>query len=296
MAAAIPTCAQDAQAQGWHMICVVPTSPLNPTNLLDLIYPHFEENAQLKFTYKNRVLDCNQFAVWVKGFKWSCEGRDVLLKAFFDENVELKRFVREIMKIFMPGLILSYDAPTKSHAARSVELRRQLKRIPKEGLRMTVERTLVLIKPDAVAAGHADDILAIIRGANLVISKRKPVDNAEDFAAAHYAEHEGKPFYPGTIAFMSEGPLLALLVTGENAIATMRKLNGATRPAEAEEGTIRALFGQKEPRELPGGIKIFLNAVHASETIEAAERELRIWFPELFRPGDLRPMMGTGHA
>ena len=132
-----------------------------------------------------------------------------------------------------------------------------------------MERTLVIIKPDAVQAGHIGEIISVYERAGLRIEYAHMAQLSVERASAFYAEHKGKDFYDGLIEFMTSGRCLILVVAGENAVARVRHLNGATDPREAAEGTIRARFGSELPR----------NAVHASESLAAAEREIAFFFP-----------------
>lgn len=133
-----------------------------------------------------------------------------------------------------------------------------------------MEKTLVLIKPDAVAAHHIGDIVKAYEDAGLTIHAMKMMQMTERIARIHYAEHIEKPFYGELSAFMTSAPLVALVLAGENAIARVRELHGATNPVNAAEGTIRKRFA-KDGSE---------NAVHASDSPESATREISIFFSE----------------
>ena len=133
-----------------------------------------------------------------------------------------------------------------------------------------MEKTLVLIKPDAVAAHHIGDIVKVYEDAGLTIHAMKMMQMTERIARIHYAEHLEKPFYGELSAFMTSAPLVALVLAGENAIARVRELHGATNPVNAAEGTIRKRFA-KDGSE---------NAVHASDSPESAAREIPIFFSE----------------
>lgn len=133
------------------------------------------------------------------------------------------------------------------------------------------QRTLVLLKPDAVARGLVGSILARYeaKGLSLVALDLRTIDG--ELADRHYAEHLNQPFYPGLRAFITSGPLLAAVIEGESAIAAVRTLNGATDGIKAAPGTIRGDLSTSGSR----------NLVHASDSAESAAREIAIWFPAL---------------
>ena len=133
---------------------------------------------------------------------------------------------------------------------------------------MAVERSLILIKPDAVERGLAGDILSRIesRGFTLRAGKLLRVDRA--LGEEHYEEHRAKPFFGELVDFITAGPTLALVVEGEASIATLRTTIGATNPAEAAPGTIRGDLALAMPN----------NLVHGSDSPESAEREIALWF------------------
>ena len=133
---------------------------------------------------------------------------------------------------------------------------------------MAVERTLVLIKPDAVQRSLAGEILGRFerRGLKVVDGKLLTVDRG--LAEEHYAEHAEKPFYGELVEFITSGPTLAFVLEGEGAIATVRTTMGATNPADAGPGTIRGDLALSMPD----------NLVHGSDSPESAEREIKLWF------------------
>ena len=135
---------------------------------------------------------------------------------------------------------------------------------------MAVERTLILIKPDATERALAGEILARIerRGFRLVGGKLLRVDEA--LGREHYAEHAEKPFFGELVTFITSAPTWALVVEGEGAVATMRKTIGATNPAEAEPGTIRGDLATSMPN----------NLIHGSDSPESAQREISLWFAD----------------
>ena len=133
---------------------------------------------------------------------------------------------------------------------------------------MAVERTLILIKPDAVERALAGEILARIerRGFGVVAGKLLRV--SRELGEQHYAEHAEKPFFGELVEFISSAPTWALVVEGEGAIATLRTTIGATDPANAAPGTIRGDLASSMPD----------NLVHGSDSPESAEREIALWF------------------
>ena len=131
-----------------------------------------------------------------------------------------------------------------------------------------IERTLVLLKPDALRRGLVGEIVGRFERKGLSLVGAKLVTVAPELAARHYAEHQGKPFYPGLVAHITSGPVLALAVEGRSAIAVVRLLVGATNPHNAAPGTIRG--------DLATGVTP--NLVHASDSPASAERELALYF------------------
>ena len=134
-----------------------------------------------------------------------------------------------------------------------------------------MERTLVLIKPDAMERKLMGEIISIYEKKGFHISALKIVKPTKEMAEEHYAEHKGKPFYERLVNFITKGEVCALVIEGENIIEAVRKINGATDPLDAEPGTIRGRYALSKSE----------NAVHASDSNESAEREIKIWFPEL---------------
>ena len=144
---------------------------------------------------------------------------------------------------------------------------------------MAAERTLILIKPDAMQRSLAGEALARLerRGLKIVAARLVHADRA--LAEQHYAEHVGKPFYEGLVSFITSAPLLALALEGERAIEAAGQTIGATDPVNAAPGTIRGDFG----------LTIDHNLVHRSDAPGSAEREIGLWFS----PEDLMPMPET---
>lgn len=140
---------------------------------------------------------------------------------------------------------------------------------------MTSQRTLVLLKPDAVKRGLRGEIIRRIEAKGYTISALAQRTATDDELSAHYAEHEGKPFYPGLVEYMGAAPLVALVLEGEGVIAGFRSLAGATNPTEAAPGTIRGDLAREW--DLP----VIQNLVHGSDSVESAAREISVWFPEL---------------
>ena len=135
---------------------------------------------------------------------------------------------------------------------------------------MAVERTLILIKPDAVERALAGEILARIERRGFEIVAGKLLRVTRDLGERHYAEHSEKPFFGQLVEFITSAPTWALVVEGEGAIATLRKTIGATNPADAAPGSIRGDLARSMPD----------NLVHGSDSAESAEREIALWFSE----------------
>lgn len=133
---------------------------------------------------------------------------------------------------------------------------------------MAIERTLSIIKPDAVGKNVIGEIYSRFEQAGLRIVAAKMLQLDEDSAGGFYAEHKERPFYPDLIGFMTSGPVMVQVLEGENAVVRNRELMGATNPAEAEKGTIRADFAKS----------IDANAVHGSDSPESATREIDYFF------------------
>ena len=131
-----------------------------------------------------------------------------------------------------------------------------------------MERTLVLIKPDAMQRGLAGEIVARLerRGLRIVAMRLFQMDEA--LARRHYAEHEGKPFFEGLIAYITACPIIAAVFEGTNAVEVVRKTMGATNPAAAEPGTIRGDLALETGR----------NLIHGSDSLESARREIALFF------------------
>ncbi len=133
---------------------------------------------------------------------------------------------------------------------------------------MAVERTLILIKPDAVRRGLTAEILGRIERRGFAVRAGKLLTAGRELGERHYAEHREKPFFGELVEFITSGPTWALVAEGEGAIATLRKTIGATNPADAEPGSIRGDLALSMPD----------NLVHGSDSPESAEREISLWF------------------
>jgi nucleoside-diphosphate kinase len=132
------------------------------------------------------------------------------------------------------------------------------------------ERTLVLIKPDAVERHLIGEIIARIERKGLAIAALELRHVTEQLAAQHYAEHEGKPFFGSLLEFITSGPVVAAIVEGPRAIAAFRQVAGGTDPVDkATPGTIRGDFG----------LETQFNLVHGSDSTDSAKREIALWFP-----------------
>ena len=130
------------------------------------------------------------------------------------------------------------------------------------------EQTLSIIKPDAVERNLTEEIKNIFEKNNLKIKDSKKIQITKDEAAEFYKVHQSKPFYNELCAYLSSGPIEVMILEGENAVILNRKLMGATNPKEAEENTIRKLYG----------ISIDKNSVHGSDSIDNAKKEIEFFF------------------
>ena len=130
------------------------------------------------------------------------------------------------------------------------------------------EKTLVLIKPDAVERNLIGRILTEYERNHLKVIKMKMIDVPREIAEKHYAEHKQKPFFDSLVSYLTRSPIVALILEGENVVERVRVLNGATDPEDAEDNTIRSLYG----------IQLSENTVHASDSLASARREMAIWF------------------
>jgi len=134
-----------------------------------------------------------------------------------------------------------------------------------------MERTLAIIKPDAVARGLTGTILAMIEGAGFRICALEMVCMTKERAEEFYAVHRGKSFFESLASFMASGPVVVVALERQDAVGCLRHLMGATDPSQAEEGTVRRRFGESVER----------NAIHGADSPGAARREIRFFFPDL---------------
>ena len=132
----------------------------------------------------------------------------------------------------------------------------------------TEERTFVAIKPDGVKRGLVGKIISRFEDKGFKIIGLRLLQVTAEQAASHYEEHYGKPFYPRLVHYITGGPIVAMVVEGYNAVASVRHLVGATDPSDADVGTIRADFAQLKE----------YNVIHASDSLKSAERETKIYF------------------
>ncbi|MCP0886114.1 nucleoside-diphosphate kinase [Ligilactobacillus sp. WILCCON 0076] len=140
---------------------------------------------------------------------------------------------------------------------------------------MTLERTLILVKPDGVAAGHIGEIISRIERKGYSIEALKVTMATDEKLKLHYSEKVDKPYFAEITSYMKEGPLVAIVARGINVIDAFHKMAGKTNPSEAAPGTIRGDFGCEWE---DGNLR---NVVHSSDGQECAEKEIKIWFPEM---------------
>ena len=133
-----------------------------------------------------------------------------------------------------------------------------------------MERTFIMVKPDGVQRGLIGEIVARFERRGLKMVGMKFMQVSDELARQHYAVHEGKKFFDGLIGYITSAPVLAMVAEGTGAVAAVRQSVGATRPWEAAPGSIRADLG----------LEIGRNLVHASDSVENAELEIALWFPE----------------
>jgi nucleoside-diphosphate kinase len=134
-----------------------------------------------------------------------------------------------------------------------------------------MDRTLILVKPDAFGRGLTGEIIARFERKGLRIVALKYMQMEEDLAKQHYAEHDGKPFFGELVEFITSGPLVAMVLEGHEAVVAARQVIGATNPLEASPGSIRGDYA----------LEVGQNMVHGSDSNESAAREAALFFPEL---------------
>jgi nucleoside-diphosphate kinase len=131
-----------------------------------------------------------------------------------------------------------------------------------------MERTLAILKPDAVSAGRAGKILAHLEAAGFTVRGLRLTRLTETQAGEFYAVHKERPFYASLVRFMTSGPVIPMVLEAEGAVAKLRQVIGATDPAEAADGTVRKLYAESKER----------NAIHASDSVENAANEVTFFF------------------
>jgi len=134
-----------------------------------------------------------------------------------------------------------------------------------------IEKSVVLIKPDGVERNIIGNIISCYEANGLKIVELKLMQATREIAEKHYCQHKGKDFYEELITFITRTPLCAIILKGEDAVARIRSINGATSPTDAAEGTIRHRYARSKTE----------NCVHASDTVESAKEEIELWFPEV---------------
>ena len=133
-----------------------------------------------------------------------------------------------------------------------------------------MSQTLAIIKPDAVSAGNAGNILALLEASGFTVKALRMTSLDAEQAGAFYAVHEGRPFYDELVEFMMSGPVMPMVLEAENAVPKLREVIGATDPAEAADGTVRKLYAESKGR----------NAIHASDSDENAAIEIGFFFSQ----------------
>ncbi|MDI9646372.1 MAG: nucleoside-diphosphate kinase [Archaeoglobales archaeon] len=131
-----------------------------------------------------------------------------------------------------------------------------------------MERTFVMLKPDAVQRGIVGEIISRFERKGFKIVAMKMLKISRELAEKHYAEHKGKPFFEGLLNYITSSPVIAMVIEGKNAVKVVRSIVGATNPAEAQPGTIRGDYG----------LDVGRNVIHASDSLESAKREIALFF------------------
>ncbi len=141
-------------------------------------------------------------------------------------------------------------------------------------IKLTEQRTLVLVKPDGVEGQHIGDIITRIEHKGYQITALKVIQATKEQLEAHYEDKVNAPFFPELVSYMQEGPIVGIIVTGTNVVPIIHRMAGATNPGQADWGTVRGGFGREWP---DGNLR---NVIHTSDSPSEAEREISIWFPE----------------
>ncbi len=139
----------------------------------------------------------------------------------------------------------------------------------------SAQRTLILVKPDGVRRNLVGEVISRIERKGYTIAALRMLTADKSMLEAHYAEHKGKPFYEPLMEFMLSGPIVAMIAEGERVIEGFRSLAGATDPTVAAPGSIRGDLARDQ------GTRVVQNIVHGSDSVESAEREIKIFFPNL---------------
>lgn len=143
-----------------------------------------------------------------------------------------------------------------------------------------LERTFVALKPDAVQRGIVGDVIKRLERSGMRLSAMKMVQADDEILQEHYSEHVNKDFYEGLKEFMQEGPIVAMVLEGVNAVENVRKLVGETAPKEAQPGTIRGDFAHVSFEHADEKGQAVKNLIHASGNLEEAKEEVSIWFDD----------------
>ena len=143
-----------------------------------------------------------------------------------------------------------------------------------------IEKTCVIVKPDGVKRDLVDEIISRYEKECLKILTKKELTADDELLSKHYSAHVGKSFYEPLKQFMMSGPVVAMIIEGEDAVAHVRKITGATDPSKADKGTIRGDLGIDSQEKADQESRAIQNLVHASGTSEEAEKEISLWFPE----------------
>jgi len=141
-----------------------------------------------------------------------------------------------------------------------------------------MEKTLVLIKPDGVERNLIGEIIKRFEEAGLKVRNIKMVTPSRDFIRTHYAMHKNKPFFNVLVDYLTDKPVVAMILEGKNAVAKTREITGATDPSKAEKGTIRGDLGDDSREKADKEHRSIYNLIHASGTKDEAEAEVKLWF------------------